>query len=128
MVKRIESTHLIVSPDPMMNEVAEEAIRMLADDGMSVKKHQMPVFEDLFPAIPDANSTSLFAKNVELPKSYDLKAFSAIMHSSGMRRKLSCLRHATKTHLGSTGHPKPIRWTGERIVWWGSEPSMSLKH
>ena len=96
MVKRIESTHLIVSPDPMMNEVAEEAIRMLADDGMSVKKHQMPVFEDLFPAIPDANSTSLFAKNVELPKSYDLKAFSAIMHSSGMRRKLSCLRHANQ--------------------------------
>ena len=102
----------------MMNEVAEEAIRMLTEDGVSVKKHQMPVFEDLFPEIQDANSTSLFAKDVELPKNYDIKAFSAIMHSSGMRRKLSCLGVANSDsfRLNRPSKAHPMDWRANRLV------------
>ena len=81
MAKRTGLTHLLVSSDSITNEVVDEAIKLLASDGIDVKKHRMPVFEDLFPTSPDANS--LFEKEVELPKTYDPNAFSAIMHSSG---------------------------------------------
>ena len=86
MAKRTGLTHFIVSPDSITNEVADEAIKMLASEGMDVKKHRMPVFEDLFPQSLDANS--LFEKEVEFPKSYDPEAFSSIMHSSGLLHRI----------------------------------------
>ncbi|KAM5543040.1 hypothetical protein V8D89_003424 [Ganoderma adspersum] len=103
MAKRTGVPHLFVSPDLPMSEIADEALRVLAADGVDVKRHLMPSFEDLFPEVPDEDS--LYEKEVELPSSYDVKAYSTILHSSG-----------------STGHPKPIRLTHHRMLCWGLEP------
>ncbi|KAI1789118.1 acetyl-CoA synthetase-like protein [Ganoderma leucocontextum] len=111
MAKRTGATHLFVSPDLPMSELADEAIKLLAADGVDIKRHGMPSFEDLFPEVRDERS--LYEKEVELPTSYNVKANSAIMHSSG-----------------STGHPKPIGWTHQQMISLGSEPfkcNMSLK-
>lgn len=81
MVKRMGVTHFFVSPDLPMNEIADEAAKLLAVDGVEMKKHAMPLFGDLFPDVPDERS--LFEKEVEFPTSYNVKAPSAIIHSSG---------------------------------------------
>ena len=82
MVKRTGVTHLLVSPDLSMNGLADEAARLLAADGLDIKKHAMPSFGDLFPNVRDEHS--LYEKKVEFPTSYDIKAPCTIMHSSGM--------------------------------------------
>ncbi|KAM5540084.1 hypothetical protein V8D89_006224 [Ganoderma adspersum] len=111
MVKRTGATHLVVSPDVPMSEMADEAIKLLAADGVEIGRFGMPSFGDLFPEVPDEGS--LYEKEVELPTSCDVKAFSIIMHSSG-----------------SSGHPKPIGWTHQLIFALASEPlkcNISLK-
>ena len=82
MAKRTGITHLFVSPDVPMNGLADEAVRLLAADGMDIKKHAMPSFGDLFPDVRDEHS--LYEKKVEFPASYNIKAPCTIMHSSGM--------------------------------------------
>ena len=81
MVKRTKATHLVVSPDVPMSEMADEAIELLAADGVEIRRLGMPSFGDLFPEVPDKGS--LYEKEVELPTGYNVKAFSLIMHSSG---------------------------------------------
>ena len=81
MVKRTKATHLVVSPDVPMSEMADEAIELLTTDGVDIRRLGMPSFGDLFPEVPDKGS--LYEKEVELPTSYNVKAFSLIMHSSG---------------------------------------------
>ncbi|PIL34373.1 hypothetical protein GSI_03148 [Ganoderma sinense ZZ0214-1] len=103
MVKRTGATHLIVSPDLPMSELANEAVKLLAADGVNIKRLAMPSFADLFPEVLDEES--LYEKAVELPTTYDVKASSTIMHSSG-----------------SSGHPKPIGWTQRQMISIGSEP------
>ena len=81
MVKRTSATHLVVSPDLPMGELADEAIKLLAADGVEVKRPGMPSFGDLFPEAP--NAASLYEKAAELPTTHNAKASSTIMHSSG---------------------------------------------
>ena len=82
MLKRTGATHLFVSPDLPMSELADGALKLLADDGVQVGRLPMPSFGDLFPEVPDENS--LYEKAAEFPTSYNVKAFNVIMHSSGM--------------------------------------------
>ncbi|KAI1791167.1 acetyl-CoA synthetase-like protein [Ganoderma leucocontextum] len=113
MAKRTGVSHLFVSPDLPMSELADEAIRALAADGVDIKRHGMPSFEDLIPEVPDEGGPGLYEQQVELPASYDVKSCSMILHSSG-----------------STGHPKPIHLTHQRMFCWGLEPmrcGISLK-
>ena len=86
MVKRTGVAHLFVSPDLLMGDVADKALRALAADGVDVKRHPMPSFEDLFPELPDEGS--LYGESVELLTSYDVKAYSTILHSSGKHQVL----------------------------------------
>ncbi len=81
MLKRTGATHLIVSPDLHVSSLADGAIKMLVGDGVEVKKLGMPSFGDLFPEVRDEHS--LYEKAVELPTSFNIKAFGEIIHSSG---------------------------------------------
>ena len=81
MLKRTGSTHLVVSPDVPMSEMADAALKLLAADGVEVGRLGMPSLGDLFPEVPDKDS--LYEKEVELPTSYNAKAFCLMMHSSG---------------------------------------------
>ena len=78
MAKRTGLAHLIVSSDAVMNEVADDAIKLLAFDGLELKKHRMPVFEDLFPKLHNRNS--LFEQKA---RTHEPEAYSAIIYSSG---------------------------------------------
>ena len=78
MAKRIGLAHLIVSSDAVMNEVADDAIKLLAFDGLELKKHRMPVFEDLFPKLRNRNS--LFEQKA---RTHEPEEYSAIIYSSG---------------------------------------------
>ena len=88
MAKRTGLAHLIVSSDAVMNEVADDAIKLLAFDGLELKKHRMPVFEDLFPEVPDMDS--LFENKAGLSRNHESEAYSAIVHSSGAVHGLCC--------------------------------------
>ena len=89
MAKRTGLAHLIVSYDTIMNEVADDAIKLLAFDGLEIKKYRMPVFEDLFPEVPDMNS--LFEKNAGLSRTHEPHGYSTIIHSSGAAHGLCCI-------------------------------------
>ena len=67
-----------------MTELADEAVRMLVADGVYVRRHRMPSFEDLFPEAPDVDN--LYEKEVGFPDIRDVKAHCTIMHSSGTLR------------------------------------------
>ena len=49
MVKRTGATPLVVSPDVPMTEMADEAVKLLAVDGVEIRRLGMPSFGDLFP-------------------------------------------------------------------------------
>ena len=89
MAKRTGLAHLIVSSDAVMNGVADDAIKLLAFDGLKIKTHRMPAFEDLFPEVPDMNS--LFEKKASLSRTHEPEAYSTIMHSSGAVHGFCCI-------------------------------------
>ena len=90
MAKRTSLAHLIVSSDTIMNGVADDAIKLLAFDGLEIKKHRMPAFEDLFPEVPDMNS--LFEKKAGLSRTHEPHGYSAMIHSSGVAHGFCCPR------------------------------------
>ncbi|KAI0739414.1 acetyl-CoA synthetase-like protein [Daedaleopsis nitida] len=103
MLQRTGTTHIVVSGDAFMSGIADEATRTLSASGVAVAQIAMPVFDDLYAEVLDPRSP--FAVDVELPQRFHPKANGIILHSSG-----------------STGHPKPLPWTHERLFLWGQEP------
>lgn len=125
MLKRTSVEQILVSADATIRGVAEEALNQLG--GHQVTLREMPVFEDLF---SDETRDSAFNADVKLPEKYDPEAFAIILHSSGrLARSTACFTHRTE-HLvhdtGSTGHPKPIRWTHKRLAVFGQGPRASF--
>ncbi|OSC98632.1 acetyl-CoA synthetase-like protein [Trametes coccinea BRFM310] len=102
MVQRTGTTHIIVSKDQVIREVAQEALNGLPQGQVTVI--DMPTFEDLFPG-DGKSANSAFDVDVQLPEKYDLDALGIIIHSSG-----------------STGHPKPLRWRQKRLTYFAREP------
>ncbi|KAI0370654.1 acetyl-CoA synthetase-like protein [Pilatotrama ljubarskyi] len=99
MMQRTGATQVIVSKDPVICGVVQEALSHLPNGQVTIR--DMPVFEDLFP--PSTESpTCAFEADVPLPETHDPNAWAIILHSSG-----------------STGHPKPIRWTHKRLAAFG---------
>ncbi|PIL34346.1 hypothetical protein GSI_03121 [Ganoderma sinense ZZ0214-1] len=97
MLSRTGTTHLLVSPDVVTGDIADDALRSLADLDVHVDRLVMPVFEGLFPK--EVDPASPFEADVEFPTHYDMEAAAVIMHSSG-----------------SSAHPKPITWTHAGIL------------
>ncbi|CDO73877.1 hypothetical protein BN946_scf185016.g34 [Trametes cinnabarina] len=79
MVQRTGTTHMIVSKDHVIREVAQEALRGLPQSQVTVI--DMPAFEDLFPK-DGGPANSAFDSDAELPNNYDLDALGIIIHSS----------------------------------------------
>ncbi|KAH9847100.1 acetyl-CoA synthetase-like protein [Lenzites betulinus] len=104
MLQRTGATPMLVSRDPIIRGIAEEALGSLPTS-VKVTVCDMPVFEDLFPT-GDTTTNAAFEADVTLPKTYERDALAIILHSSG-----------------STGHPKPVRWTHKRLSLFGTGPS-----
>ncbi|KAI0332229.1 acetyl-CoA synthetase-like protein [Cubamyces sp. BRFM 1775] len=105
MMQRTGAEQLFVSPDVVLREVARDALALLAEnDGQEVTMRDMPVFEDLFPREGAAPRHPGFDADVQLPQTFDPESYSVILHSSG-----------------STGHPKPLRWTHKMLANFGRE-------
>ncbi|KAI8995249.1 acetyl-CoA synthetase-like protein [Trametes punicea] len=102
MLQRTGTTHVILSKDNVIREVAQEALNRLPEGQVTIL--DVPVFEDLFPA-DGKSANSAFEADVELPEKLDLDSWAIILHSSG-----------------STGHPKPLRWRHRRLSYFGREP------
>ncbi|KAI0357816.1 acetyl-CoA synthetase-like protein [Trametes cingulata] len=102
MLKKTGTCQLIVSRDSVLRGVAEDALKLLPEGQIAVR--DMPVFEDLFPA-DGAPKKEAFEGDVDFPEVHDLQAPAIILHSSG-----------------STGHPKPLPWTHQRLLVCGREP------
>ncbi|TFK94521.1 acetyl-CoA synthetase-like protein [Polyporus arcularius HHB13444] len=103
MFQRTGTAHVLISSDPFIREVGDEALQTLAASGVHVVEHPAPIFEDIFP--DTLKPASPFAADVVIPEKFDVKAQGIILHSSG-----------------STGHPKPLPWTHEKLFSWGQEP------
>ncbi|KAI0643270.1 acetyl-CoA synthetase-like protein [Trametes meyenii] len=99
MLQRTETAHMFVSRDAVLREVVKDALSRLPEGQVTV--HDALVFDDLFPADGKATDPA-FETKVDLPSTYDLQAWAIILHSSG-----------------STGHPKPIRWTHKQFALFG---------
>lgn len=91
MIQRTGATHIFLSGDSPMQALGKGALASLAESGVHVIEHAMPVFEDLFPETVDPSSP--FEAAVELPSSYDMSETSIIMHSSGKRFRLARLSY-----------------------------------
>ncbi|KAI0364205.1 acetyl-CoA synthetase-like protein [Pilatotrama ljubarskyi] len=102
MLKKTGTSQLMVSQDSVLRGVADETLKLLPEGQIVLR--DMPVFEDLFPT-NGTPTNDAFEGDVVLPKVSDLHAPAIILHSSG-----------------STGHPKPIAWTYQRLLVCGREP------
>ncbi|KAI9056494.1 acetyl-CoA synthetase-like protein [Trametes sanguinea] len=102
LLERTGSSQLMLSQDIPIRDVAKDALSLLPEGQVTVR--DMPTFEDLFPS-EGAKSSEAFEADVEFPKTFDPNSFALILHSSG-----------------STGHPKPLRWTHRRLTLFGTEP------
>ncbi|KAI0702388.1 acetyl-CoA synthetase-like protein [Cerioporus squamosus] len=103
MFQRTNTAHVLISSDPFMRQVGDEALQTLAASGVHITEHSAPIFEDIFTDTLDPASP--FVAEVVIPDKFDVKAHGIILHSSG-----------------STGHPKPLPWTHEKLFSWGQEP------
>ncbi|KAI0821733.1 acetyl-CoA synthetase-like protein [Trametes gibbosa] len=103
MLQRTGATQILVSKDPVIRGIAEQATSTLPPD-LKVALRDMPTFEDLFP-MGDNVTNSAFEADVKIPETYEREAIAIILHSSG-----------------STGHPKPVRWTHKRLSVFGNGP------
>ncbi|OSD00523.1 acetyl-CoA synthetase-like protein [Trametes coccinea BRFM310] len=102
LLERTGSSQLMLSQDIPIRDVANEALSRLPEGQVTVR--DMPTFEDLFPS-EGTKSSEAFEADVEFPKTFDPNSYALILHSSG-----------------STGHPKPLRWTHRRLTLFGTEP------
>ncbi|KAI0332192.1 acetyl-CoA synthetase-like protein [Cubamyces sp. BRFM 1775] len=99
MLQRTDASQMLISPDTAVRNVAHDTLGHLPAGQLTLQA--MPTFEDLFPK--DAESVNkAFESEVKLPETYDPNAYALILHSSG-----------------STGHPKPIRWTHRWLTSFG---------
>ncbi|KAH8110860.1 acetyl-CoA synthetase-like protein [Phellopilus nigrolimitatus] len=93
LLTQTKTAHIFVSADSSMQHLADAALKELSVDN-AVKKHKMPVFEELYPVAGfDPSFTPEPLANI------DMDAYSLIFHSSG-----------------STAFPKPIYFTYRSIV------------
>ena len=81
MLSRTAVTDVLLSSDSPMQTLAAGAISRLAEMGVDVKQHPMPVFENLYPKVVDPSSP--FEQSCEMPTSYDMTSPVFVMHSSG---------------------------------------------
>ncbi|KAI0712724.1 acetyl-CoA synthetase-like protein [Cerioporus squamosus] len=96
LVKETGVKHLIVSSDPAMQKLSQEAADLCAADGVRVQMLPMPTFEDLY----------LQDEGVDLEvQKMGLNHILMILHSSG-----------------STAFPKPIPLTNRRVLEWATVP------
>ncbi|CDO77398.1 hypothetical protein BN946_scf184857.g4 [Trametes cinnabarina] len=102
MIQKTGASQLVLSQDATIREIAKDALALLPAGQVTVR--DMPTFEDLFPS-GEGRSSEAFEADVELPKTFDMNSWALILHSSG-----------------STGHPKPLRWTHKRLMRFGQEP------
>ncbi|KAH8110853.1 acetyl-CoA synthetase-like protein [Phellopilus nigrolimitatus] len=93
LLTQTKTAHIFVSADSSMQHLADAALNDLSVD-IAVKKHKMPVFEELFPVGGfDPSFTP------EPLADIDMGAHSIIFHSSG-----------------STAFPKPIYFTYRAVI------------
>lgn len=81
MFQRTGTVHVLISSDPFMRQVGEEALQTLRASGIHVSEHPAPLFEDIFTDTLDAMSP--FAVDIEVPQKFDIDAHGIILHSSG---------------------------------------------
>ena len=81
MLKRSGGADLIVSSDATMTDNADEVVSALAHDGVHIKRHPMPVYEDLFGEA--RNPQSPFDAPQDFPEKHVMTAPAVILHSSG---------------------------------------------
>ena len=77
LLKDANVSHLFISSDRSMQNLAEAAMKGLSSD-ISVKTHPMPVFEDLFPA---GNSEEVSEPCADI----NMHDTAMILHSSGIQ-------------------------------------------
>ncbi|KAH8110877.1 acetyl-CoA synthetase-like protein [Phellopilus nigrolimitatus] len=93
LLTQTKTAHIFVSADSSMQHLADAALKELSVDN-AVKKHKMPVFEELYPVGGfDPSFTPEPLANI------DMNAHSLIFHSSG-----------------STAFPKPIYLTYRALI------------
>ncbi|KAI0773189.1 acetyl-CoA synthetase-like protein [Trametes elegans] len=102
MLQRTVATDLFLSQDTAIRDIARGALDLLPAGQVTV--HDMPTFEGLYATGNDSDNPAYRAE-VTLPTQYDVDGWSVIFHSSG-----------------STGHPKPIRWTHRQLASFGEAP------
>lgn len=122
MLRKTGCRHLLLTPDTPIQTLAQAAL----EEVEGVTLHDMPAFETLIPvdvpAKPEKDSVE------DLPTQFDKNALAMILHSSG---KFLLQVHAmrgrhTSMSLGSTNHPKPVRWTHKRMTNWTTTPCECL--
>ncbi|KAH8110846.1 acetyl-CoA synthetase-like protein [Phellopilus nigrolimitatus] len=94
LLTQTKTAHIFVSADSSMQHLADAALKELSVDN-AVKKHKLPVFEELYPVKGfDPSFTP------EPLAEIDMDAPAVIFHSSG-----------------STAFPKPIIFVHRAIIW-----------
>ncbi|OSD00551.1 acetyl-CoA synthetase-like protein [Trametes coccinea BRFM310] len=103
MLQRSRASQLLLTPDVVIRQVAEDALSRLPAGQITMR--DMPMFEDLFPS-EQAKSGNSFEWDVQFPDTFDLDSCAIILHSSG-----------------STDYPKLIPWSHRRVTAWGQDPT-----
>ncbi|KAH9903318.1 acetyl-CoA synthetase-like protein [Cubamyces lactineus] len=99
MLQKTNVSQMLVSPDVAVRQVAHDTVGLLPAGQLSLQA--MPTFGDLFPK-DTKSANKAFEREVKFPETYDIDSYALIIHSSG-----------------STGHPKPIRWTHRWLTSFG---------
>ena len=64
-----------------MQSIAKTALAAVAESGIHISQHAMPVYEDLYPKTADLGGP--FEAKVVFPSSYDMTEPALVLHSSG---------------------------------------------
>ncbi|KAH8110862.1 acetyl-CoA synthetase-like protein [Phellopilus nigrolimitatus] len=103
LLTQTKTAHIFVSADSSMQHLADAALKELSVDN-TVKKHKLPVFEDLYPVKGfDPSFTP------EPLAEIDMDAPAVIFHSSG--------NTSLPWFCGSTAFPKPIIFVHRATIW-----------